>query len=57
MKNGDIGDVRALELAILRNIDLPRVHRLLARVKEQTPARASLVVRLLSTCGRAVPRR
>lgn len=46
MKNGDIGDVRALELAILQNIDLPRVHRLLARVKEQTPARASRIVRL-----------
>lgn len=46
MKKGDFGDVRALELAVLQNIDLTRVLRLLTRVKEQTPAGTSRIVGL-----------
>ena len=41
----DVGDIRALELAILQNIDVQRVHQLLARAEERTPAGASLILR------------
>ena len=47
MKHGDMGDVRALELAILQNIDLLRVHRLLARVEKQAPEGTTRILRLL----------
>lgn len=42
----DVGDVRALELAVLQNIDVQRVHRLLARAEERAPAGASPILRL-----------
>ncbi len=42
----DVGDVRALELAVLQNIDVQRVHRFLARADEQTPADASRILRV-----------
>ena len=41
----DVGDVRALELAILQNIDVQRIHQLLARAKERVPAGASHLLR------------
>ena len=41
----DVGDVRALELAILQNIDAQRIHQLLARAEERAPAAASLIFR------------
>lgn len=47
VKQCDAGDIRALELAILQNIDAERVHRLLARAEERTPAAASPILRLL----------
>ena len=42
----DVDDVRALELAVLQNIDVQRVHRLLARAEERTPADASPIFRV-----------
>ena len=42
----DTDDIRALELAVLQNIDLQRLHRLLARVEEQAPAGACRIIRL-----------
>ena len=42
----DTDDIRALELAVLQNIDLRRVHRLLARVEEQAPAGTRGIIRL-----------
>ena len=47
VKQCDTGDIRALELAILQNIDAERVHRLLARAEARTPPAASPVLRLL----------
>ncbi|MCY3546854.1 MAG: helix-turn-helix domain-containing protein [Gemmatimonadetes bacterium] len=47
VKQCDIGDIRALELAILQNIDAERVHRLLARAEARTPAAASPILRLI----------
>lgn len=47
VKQCDIGDIRALELAILQNIDAARVHRLLARAEARTPAAASPILRLI----------
>lgn len=47
VKQCDLGDIRALELAILQNIDAERVHRLLARAEERTPAAASAILRLI----------
>lgn len=46
VKQCDVGDIRALELAILQNIDAERVHRLLARAEARTPAAASPILRL-----------
>ena len=46
VKQCDLGDIRALELAILQNIDAERVHRLLARAEARTPAAASPILRL-----------
>lgn len=46
VKQCDVGDIRALELAILQNIDAQRVRQLLARVEERTPAGASRILRL-----------
>jgi len=43
----DLRDIRALELAILQNIDAERVHRLLARAEARTPAAASAILRLI----------
>ena len=43
----DVGDIRALELAILQNIDAERVHQLLGRAEERTPAGASRILRHL----------
>lgn len=42
----DTDDIRALELAVLQNIDLRRLHRLLARVEEQVPAGTCRIIRL-----------
>lgn len=41
----DVGDIRALELAVLQNIDAQRVHQLLARAEVRTPAGASPILR------------
>lgn len=43
----DVGDVRALELAVLQNIDVQQVHRLLVRAEEPTPADASRIFRVV----------
>lgn len=45
VKECDVGDIRALELAVLQNIDAQRVHQLLARVEARTPAGASRILR------------
>ena len=45
VKECDVGDIRALELAVLQNIDAQRIHRLLARGEERTPAGASRILR------------
>lgn len=42
----DTDDIRALELAVLQHIDPWRLHRLLARVDEQTSAGTCRVIRL-----------
>ena len=42
----DTVDIRALELAVLQNIDLRRLHRLLAHVEEQAPAGTCRIIRL-----------
>jgi len=47
VKQCDTGDIRALELAILQNIDAERVHRLLARAEARTPAAAPPILRLI----------
>ena len=47
VKQCDIGDIRALELAILQNIDAERVHRLLACAEARTPPAACPVLRLI----------
>lgn len=47
VKQFDVGDIRALELAILQNIDAERVHRLLASAEERTPVAAAPILRLL----------
>ncbi|MCY3612043.1 MAG: helix-turn-helix domain-containing protein [Gemmatimonadetes bacterium] len=47
VKQCDTGDIRALELAILQNIDAERVHRLLACAEARTPPAASPVLRLI----------
>jgi len=43
----DIGDIRALELAILQNINAERVHRVFAHAEARTPAAASPILRLI----------
>ena len=40
-----VGDIRALELAILQNVDAQRVRQLLARAEERTPAGAYPILR------------
>ena len=46
VKQCDVGDIRALELAILKNIDAERLHRLLTRAEARTAAGASPILRL-----------
>ena len=46
VKQCDIGDIRALELAVLQNIDAQRVHRLLGRAEERTLHDASRILRV-----------
>ena len=45
VKQCDVGDIRALELAVLQNVDAQRVHQLLARAEVRTPAGASRILR------------
>lgn len=45
VKHGNSDDIRALELAILRNIDLRRLHHLIGRVEEQAPPGTSRTIR------------
>ncbi len=46
VKQCEVGDIRALELAVLQSIDAQRVRQLLARAEARTPADASRILRV-----------